>query len=221
MLAVEVRRHPRGRVYRLRMERDGSRLLLSLPARASIERAMDWARGQQEWLREQRERSISPVMLSDGAVFPLEGSETRIVWDAPASRVPALGPGRLMVGGPAESVGGRVLRWLKARALETLTRETRELAAREGLRVASVAVADPRSRWGSCAASGAIRYSWRLILAPPDVRRATVAHEVAHLLHMDHSPAFHAAHARMLGSNPASARAWLRRYGASLHAYRA
>ena len=84
-----------------------------------------------------------------------------------------------------------------------------------------VGVGDPRSRWGSCASSGAIRYSWRLILAPPDVRRATVAHELAHLLHMDHSAAFHAAHARILGADPRPARAWLRANGAGLHRYRA
>src|SRR3546814_5691061 len=90
-------------------------------------------------------------------------------------------------------------------------------AGRAGFIVSQVTVGDPRGRWGSCAASGAIRYSWRLILAPDHVRRATVAHEVAHRLHMDHGPAFHAAAARILGDDPAPARAWLRTHGAALH----
>ena len=91
------------------------------------------------------------------------------------------------------------------------------MAARAGVTVARVAVADQRARWGSCSASGDIRYSWRLVLAPPPVREATVAHEVAHRLHMDHSADFHAAVARLLGRDPAPERAWLREHGARLY----
>ncbi|MDP8994550.1 MAG: M48 family metallopeptidase, partial [Pseudomonadota bacterium] len=80
-----------------------------------------------------------------------------------------------------------------------------------------VAVGDPISRWGSCSSSAAIRYSWRLILAPDWVRRATVAHEAAHLVHMNHGPAFHALVGELLGEDPRPAWLWLRREGAALH----
>ncbi|HVJ02987.1 MAG TPA: M48 family metallopeptidase, partial [Sphingomonas sp.] len=80
-----------------------------------------------------------------------------------------------------------------------------------------VSIGDPRGRWGSCASSGAIRYSWRLILAPQHVRRATVAHEVAHRIHMNHSPAFHRLVALLYEADPTPAREWLRRNGAMLH----
>jgi predicted metal-dependent hydrolase len=83
--------------------------------------------------------------------------------------------------------------------------------------VARVGVGDPLSRWGSCSSSGGIRYSWRLILAPDWVRRATVAHEVAHRVHMNHSPAFHALVADLLGADPKPARSWLRSNGPLLH----
>ena len=102
-----------------------------------------------------------------------------------------------------------------------MARETAEFALLAGVAVSKVSVADPKARWGSCASSGAIRYSWRLILAPAWVRRSTVAHELAHLLHMDHSPAFHAAHARIYGEDPRPARAWLKAHGAGLHRYQA
>ena len=111
----------------------------------------------------------------------------------------------------------RIETWLKRRALAVLTEETAEFAAKAGVTVNRVAIGDPKGRWGSCASTGTIRYSWRLICAPPYVRRSTVAHEVAHRLHMDHSPAFHAAYRRLLGADPAPARAWLRRHGAALH----
>jgi len=80
-----------------------------------------------------------------------------------------------------------------------------------------VTIGDPKGRWGSCASSGAIRYSWRLILAPGWVRRATVAHEVAHRVHMNHAPVFHALVAELLEDHPTPARAWLRTHGAALH----
>jgi predicted metal-dependent hydrolase len=123
----------------------------------------------------------------------------------------------LVCGGPIEGLPRRIETWLKRRALETLSTETADYAALAGVTVSKVAVADPKSRWGSCASTGVIRYSWRLILAPPHVRRATVAHEVAHRLEMNHSPAFHAHVERLFGSDPGSARAWLKRHGATLH----
>ena len=54
-------------------------------------------------------------------------------------------------------------------------------------------------------------------MAPDFVRRATVAHEVAHLVHMNHGPDFHALVEALLGTDPAPARRWLRREGAALH----
>jgi predicted metal-dependent hydrolase len=98
-----------------------------------------------------------------------------------------------------------------------LVAETRTLADAHGIGVGSVTVGDPRSRWGSCTAAGDIRYSWRLIMAPSTVRHATVAHELAHRVHMDHGGAFHALVAELLGADPAPARAWLRRHGSSLY----
>jgi predicted metal-dependent hydrolase len=82
-----------------------------------------------------------------------------------------------------------------------------------------VSIGDPKGRWGSCASSGAIRYSWRLILTPGFVRRATVAHEVAHRVHMNHGARFHALVRQLYGEDPTPARAWLRRHGAQLHWY--
>src|SRR5204863_125476 len=97
--------------------------------------------------------------------------------------------------------------------------ETAEYAERAGVTVTKVSIGDPRGRWGSCASSGQIRYSWRLLLAPSHVRRSTVAHEVAHRIHMNHSPAFHRVVAELYEGDPERARAWLRRNGAALHWY--
>ena len=121
------------------------------------------------------------------------------------------------LGGPAETLEGRILRWLKAEARSVLGRETEDLAAKAKARLVRIGIGDPVSRWGSCSASGSIRYSWRLILAPDFVRRATVAHEVAHLIHLNHGREFHLLVEALLGEDPRPARLWLRREGAALH----
>lgn len=212
-----IRRSRQARNYRLSYDPTQGTARLSIPWRASVRDALRWAGGHEGWLRSRIEQAPAPIRLVDGGVFPLEGQDTRILWDPMVGRRIAVEDGVLRVGGAAESLGPRVIRWLKARAKTVLEAETRALAVRHTLPLTTVSVGDPRSRWGSCSSSGAIRYSWRLILAPADVRRATVAHELAHLLHMDHSPAFHAAHARLLEADPRPARAWLKAHGAGLH----
>lgn len=216
---VRVRRSTRARAYKLSIDSARGELRLSLPVRANLKRALGWAQGHEGWIATQMAARPETVVLGDGALFPLEGRDLTICWVAGATRTVRIEGNRLLLGGAADSVGSRVLRWLKARARTVLETETREMALDSGLIVASVGIGDTRSRWGSCASNGAIRYSWRLILAPPEVRRATVAHELAHLLHMDHSPAFHAAHKRIYGADPKPARAWLRAHGSGLHRY--
>ena len=217
-ISLQVRRYARSRGYRLRYDSRSGALRLSIPMRGSEKNAVLWAQEQAAWVRGQIAKTEQPRILMPGMTVLFEGVNHEIMWDQSFPRAPHISDGKLYVGGPEASVGSRILRWLRQRALSILTDETHEFAAKEGLKVVSVRIGDPRSRWGSCSCNGEIRYSWRLILAPPDVRRATVAHEVAHLLHMDHSPAFHAAHARLLEEDPAPARAWLRRHAASLHA---
>ncbi len=215
--ALEVRRIASARALRLAVDpRDGA-VRLTLPRRASLASALAWAEGQRGWIEAALARLPVPRPFLPGATLPFEGEELRIDWAAAHARTPARFDASLRVGGAIESLAPRVLRWLRREALARLDAETREIAARAGVEVGRVAIGDPRSRWGSCAPSGDIRYSWRLVLAPPGVRRATVAHEVAHRLHMDHSPAFHAAAARLLGTDPRPSRAWLRTHGAALH----
>ena len=218
---VVVRRFAQAKGFRMRYDAAQGVLRLSIPARSGEGRALEWARTQASWVAAQLDASPVMVRLAPGIALPVEGVERLILWNAGHARQPLLEAAELRVGGPEASVGPRLVRWLRARALTTLRAETLDIAGRHGIAISAVAVGDPRSRWGSCSASGAIRYSWRLILAPPEVRFATVAHEVAHRLHMDHSADFHAAHRRLLGLDPREAREWLRRHGAGLHRFTA
>jgi predicted metal-dependent hydrolase len=214
-----LRESPRARRLRLRVDPRTGAVTLTVPPRMSHRRALAWAEGHREWVERALAAVPQSVPLVPESVVPLYGLPHRIDWDPARPRRIERGEGRLLVGGPIEAVQGRIIRWLKTHALDLLGRETAEFAHLAGVTVARVGVGDPVSRWGSCSASGAIRYSWRLILAPEFVRRATVAHEVAHRVHLNHGAAFHALVAELLGADPAPARAWLRREGAALHRY--
>lgn len=202
---------------RLRVDPRTGALRLTVPRRVSQRRALDWAAGQSGWIEAALADLRPPIRIGPESVVQLYGEPHRVDWRPGRPRRVEVEEGRLIVGGPEEGLELRILRWLKARARALLSEETAFFAARADRRVVRVSVGDPRSRWGSCSGSGAIRYSWRLILAPAFVRRATVAHEVAHLTHMNHSPAFHAHLADLLGEDPRPARLWLRREGRELH----
>jgi predicted metal-dependent hydrolase len=202
---------------RLRIDRRTGDVILTVPRRVSQKRALEWAAGHRAWIEAQLAKVGSAAPLGPGSEIPLFGVPHRVDWAAARPRTPRLEGQRIVVGGPAEGLEGRLTRWLARTALQLLDAETREFAAKAGVSVARIGVGDPVSRWGSCAASGAIRYSWRLILAPGWVRRATVAHEVAHRVHMNHGAQFHALVETLLGADPKPARLWLRREGAGLH----
>jgi predicted metal-dependent hydrolase len=192
---------------------------LTLPPRAPVGPAMRWAEQQGEWIARAIERRTAAVPFVPGATILYLGEEIVLGWDSGFPRTPVLDDGQLIAGGPREGYDRRIERWLRKTALDMLSAETADYAALAGVSVSRVAVGDPKGRWGSCAASGVIRYSWRLILAPPAVRRATVAHEVAHRVHMNHSAAFHAVVRDLYGKDPARERAWLRANAMRLHSF--
>lgn len=212
-----VRRIASARRMRLAVDpRDGS-VKLTLPRRGSERAGRQWAETQRAWIEQQLALIPVPRPIEPGGTVPYRGTALQIDWSADRSRTVRRDGDRLVLGGPIEGLSRRVVAWLKREALRLLDEETRAVAATAGVSVARVAIGDPRARWGSCSSRGDIRYAWRLILAPPFVLSSTVAHEVAHRLHMDHSPAFRAAEARLLGTDPEPARRWLREHGASLY----
>ncbi len=208
--------HPRARRLKLRLDPERGEIRLTCPPRASRRAAIDWAVTQRAWIERQIATHRAGEPFAHGSVVPLDGVDHRIDWQEGASRRVVRSGGMLVVGGPSESLPARVERWLRAEARTLLSDETRIAAERAGVTVRSVSVGDAGTRWGSCSASGSIRFNWRLVMAPPHVRQWVVAHEVAHRLHMDHSPAFHAAEARIYEGDSAAARRDLRALGPRL-----
>lgn len=191
---------------------------LTLPPRQSLARAAQFLAGNAGWLEAQAQaRLLPPVPFRPGACLPVAGAPLRLAESD--GRVVRLQGDALLVPGQGAVYEARVRRWLKSRAQSLLAAESHALAAGIGRVPADVRVGDFRSRWGSCAADGRLAYSWRLVLAPDFVRRAVVAHEVAHLLEMNHSARFWALATRLLGTSHTPARQWLRCHAPELMRY--
>lgn len=218
-MPVTLKVSARARRLRLRVDPRTRAVLLTVPKRMSQRQALAWAAGHEAWIAAQLAVIPPAIGFAPDAIVPLYGLPHRLDWDPIRPRRIERDEGRLVAGGPREGLERRLLRWLQAHARDVLDRETREYAHAAGVKPSRVGIGDPVSRWGSCSASGAIRYSWRLILAPAAVRRATVAHEVAHLVHLNHGPEFHALVERLYGEDPRPARRWLKREGAALHRF--
>jgi predicted metal-dependent hydrolase len=159
---------------------------------------------------------LPPQPFVPGALVPIEGVDVLLTWEAGAPRLPVLADGMLRCGGPEAAFAVRIERFLQRHALNVMSGEVSEYASAAGVSARAVSVGDAGSRWGSCSSQGKIRLSWRLILAPPNVRRFVVAHEVAHLVHLHHGPEFKALEAKLFGPGLARAKADLRRIGPGL-----
>ncbi len=220
-MAVVATRHAAARAIKLRANAALGVVQISLPPRGGVTEAVKLLASHHGWLAAQVAKWPQPRPICPGATIPFDGEDLTIDWHPAYKRIPVRHDDRLEIGGPEALLAARTLRWLQAEALADLTSSTRRFAAIVEREVAQVRIGDPRGRWGSCAAprpgeAARIAYSWRLMLAPAFVRDNVVAHEVAHLVHHNHSPAFHALHASLDPNTPATKR-WLARHGAALH----
>lgn len=215
-LPIVIRKMRRARRMRLRLDEADGRLTLTCPWRTSRRTALTWALEQSPWIEAQIAGAEPGEPFAPGVAIPVVGIDRLIAWSPSAPRKVELEGKFLRCGGPETGLPRRIETFLKSLALETMSAEAAEFAARANVSCRSVRVGDAKSRWGSCSADGSIRLSWRLILAPPHVRRLVVAHEVAHLRHLDHGPAFKALEAELVGPGLREARAELRRLGPRL-----
>ncbi len=216
-IEVTLRRSARARRISLRVSSLDGRVTLTMPRGLPEREGLDFARTKRDWLTKQLTRQEPEVQVEIGAVLPVEGLLMPLV-SGTGRRVLAH-EGRLLVPGPPDNAAARVQAWLRTLARERLVVASDRYAAALGRRYGRITLRDTRSRWGSCTADAGLMYSWRLILAPPEVLDYVAAHEVAHLQEMNHSPAFWSLVAQLL-PDYAAPRKWLRVNGSTLHRYR-
>lgn len=204
-------RRDRARRFILRLDDSGSAVTLTVPRHGSIKAALQFLEENRHWL-ERRLADLPPrVPFAHGATIPLLGAP-HVIRHRPDTR----GKGAAWIEGRALNVAGdgrflarRVRDFLKDLARREAGARARDMAAAVGRKVARISIRDTRSRWASCAHSGDLAFSWRLVLAPHDVLDYVVAHEVAHLRHMNHGPRFWKL-VGALAPGYQNARLWLR-----------
>lgn len=215
-LEIALRPSAQARRFSLRVSRIDGRVTLSFPTRAGRASALAFAREKEGWLRATLAALPGAQVVAVGARLPVEGRALPLV-AAPLRLARAEG-GVLLVP-PGRRTGPAAAAFLKALAHDRLGAAVARHAAALGRSPGQIALRDTRSRWGSCTAAGRLMFSWRLAMAPPEVLDYVAAHEVAHLAHMDHSPAYWAVVARLFPDH-AAARGWLRGNGGALQAWR-
>ena len=217
-LPVEVRRLAHARRLTLRLAPDGSAVRVTIPRWAPTAEALAFARSRAEWLEAQLARLPEPSALLPGGVIAWRGTPRALIHRPDGARRVRLLDDELHLGGPTESLASRLRRWMQAEARQLFATDLADYAPRAGVPLPALALSNAQRRWGSCSATGIVRLNWRLGMAPDAVRRSVVAHEVAHLVHFDHSPRFHALLDTLYEDEIEAANRWLKRHGRSLYA---
>jgi len=220
---VRLRRHRQARRYTLRIQAATREVVLTIPTRGSLKEARNFAQKQGGWIAARLGRLPEAAPFADGAVVPLRGEPHRIahrrglrgtVW----IETDAAGDRLLCVAGQAPHIDRRIGDFLRREARRDLEAASLRFADQLGLAVRRVTLRDQSSRWGSCSTTGMLSFSWRLILAPRHVLDYLAAHEVAHLIEMNHSAKFWRLVQRLCPDHE-RAKTWLDVHGADLHRY--
>jgi predicted metal-dependent hydrolase len=221
---VEVRRHPAARRLTLRVSRTRRAVIVTLPIQCGIEEAGSFLHRNLDWVRERLDSLPEPIPFRDGMLVPLRGVAHRVVMpgEVPRRRVvrriEAHPFPELHAPGELPSAVRRLEQWFTREAKLDLEQRVATHAERLGVKPGRLTIRDQTSRWGSCSTTGALSFSWRLVLAPPAVLDYVAAHEVAHLREMNHGPRFWSL-VRQTCCGMDDAKRWLQMYGMDLHRY--
>jgi predicted metal-dependent hydrolase len=216
---VAIRVSPRARRVALRIDAAARQVELVLPRGIALPHGLKFLDAQRGWIAARLAALPMAVPFADGAAIPVLGVphviRCEIRQSAPAV---AIADGEIRVKGDPAHLPRRVRDHLAQLAVRELTARARDFAARIDRQIARVTVRETKSRWGSCAATGALSFSWRLVMAPEPVIDYVVAHEVAHLAEMNHGPRFWRLVATLVPDTHAP-RAWLKRHRDRLFCY--
>ncbi|MGE0231185.1 MAG: M48 family metallopeptidase [Flavobacteriaceae bacterium] len=222
-IPVLLRRSARARRISLRLGQKGDAFVLTLPERGRETDAIHFAERHRGWMHTRLQRLPEQVAFAPGETVPFRGVPHRL--DASGglrglvrAALESGGEPVIRVPGSPEHFARKLTDFLKAEARRDLTRAAAAYCAALNVDERRIALRDPATRWGSCSTSGTLSFSWRLIMAPSDVLDYLAAHEVAHIVHMNHGTEFWRLLERICPHTDAAER-WLKKHGRSLHAY--
>jgi predicted metal-dependent hydrolase len=219
-VSVVFRRNAAARRLILRLNSEGTAAVVTVPRGVSRAQALDFVQRSTDWLSDHLSKRADNVPLRAGSRIPLRGEDHDISHIGHRRGTVTVDPvaRTILVPGDIPHVARRLVDFLKVAARQELTAASRRYAAAMGVTYRRITIRDQKSRWGSCSANGDLSYSWRLILTPPYVLDYVAAHEVAHLVHLNHGRRFW----RLVlthCSDAGRAKKWLKEKGHEVHRF--
>lgn len=216
---VSIRLNPRARRMLLKIDATARRIQLVIPGGVAPEQGLRFLEAQRGWIAARLDALPQTVPFAEGAVVPVFGRPRTIRHETDRAAPPvAITDNEIRVRGEPAHIPRRVHDHLRRLASREVSQRAMAYAARIGRPIKRVTVRDTKSRWGSCSSTGALSFSWRLIMAPEAVLDYVVAHEVAHLVEMNHSPSFWRV-VKTMTPDYAAPRGWLRQHRTMLFSY--
>lgn len=218
---LDIKISPRAKRMALRVETKDRTIKLVIPKRASINSAYEFALEHASWIKKSIAELPEKISFTHGTAIPVLGKERiiNINYNSTLKRTTiSLNGNEINVSTNKEDASSRIKRFLINTAKKELTTLAHEKAEMIDKTIQKVDVKDTVSRWGSCSHDGKISFSWRLIFAPIESLDYVVAHEVAHLAHLDHSPAFWKV-CEALSKQYGKGSGWMRKNSAELMRY--
>lgn len=217
---VAVRVNARAKSYRLALSARGAPVL-TVPAAGRWPEAQAFLMRHRGWLAARLEKRDAVPGFAAGEIIPLRGVPHRIVSVSSLRGVVRVVEGpdgpELHVPGGADHLKRRLTDWLRQQAQADLAARCAVHAQTLGVEIAAIRLRDQTTRWGSCSSARTLNFNWRLVLAPAFVLDYVAAHEVAHILEMNHAPAFWNTVRRALPDYE-TGRGWLKLHGQGLMA---
>jgi predicted metal-dependent hydrolase len=211
-----VRRHPRARRIILRINTAGEGAVVTIPAHTDPADGLEMARRQSVWLGKRLDEMGARIEFSDGAQVPFQGQDYTVRHNPTTRGTVWIEDGEINVAGDVRHMTRRLNDWMKKQARTIIVPLAHAKASNIGHALSRITIRDTRTRWGSCSSNGDLSFSWRLVMAPSEILDYVVAHEVAHLKHMNHNPEFwHTVD--ILTANSEHGRNWLSNNGGTLH----
>ena len=185
ILDIEVKKVKGCRSMRLKIGKNGNPIL-TLPFWIPKKMGLIWAYKQEAWIQK---NAFTPNYFHSEKKILFLGQEI-LIRKSEKRTCTHIENGVLWVSGEKDFLPRRVADFIKKEFLNYLKPKINEKEKILGAKHTRVTLRDTTSRWGSCSSSGALSFCWRLAMTPEFVIDYLIAHEVAHLKHMNHSSLF-------------------------------
>jgi len=223
-LQIRLKRNSRAKRYILRIPPGDPTPVITVPARGNLKTAQDFANRQVGWLKQRLGSRPDAIKFEEHARIPIRGvlhtlrSSGKLRGLAQLDMEEETEEPLLLLPGETQSFHRKTKDFLRKLAKDDIEGHVRHFTKQLGRNYHSITLRDTKSRWGSCSHDGKLSFSWRLVMAPPDILEYVAAHEVAHLVKLDHSPEFWRI-CEELAPHTKQAQRWLKEHGSQLHLY--